>query len=71
MANNRLYILDTETGEKFLLAKSMGDGWYIWSDPESFEDSFENWMEGRDIAASYGVLDMKPTKLKLITENEE
>ena len=28
MANNRLYIIDTRTGEKFMLAKSMGGGWH-------------------------------------------
>lgn len=30
MSNNRLYIKDTETGEKFLLAKGWGNGWRLF-----------------------------------------
>jgi hypothetical protein len=51
MANNRLYIIDTETGDKFCLAKSMAYGWYC---REGVEHRFEEWADMRDLEASYG-----------------
>jgi hypothetical protein len=62
MANNRLYIVDTETGDKFLLCKSFGQ----WTMHPS-SDEFDNWLKDRDIASTTGT---EPTKLVLKTENE-
>ena len=52
MANNRLFIVDSETNEKFLLAKSMGMGWYI-KNPEFVKD-LGKWLAERDLGASHG-----------------
>lgn len=60
MSNNRLYIIDTETNEKLLLAKSFGQ-WII----HPSNDEITNWLENRDCGATTGI---EPTKLKLITE---
>jgi hypothetical protein len=67
MANNRLYIIDTETGDKFCLAKSMGDGWYLSYSIKGFEE----WANKRDYAASYECYKEPRTKFILRTENEE
>lgn len=66
MANNRLYILDPETNESFMLAKALGDGWYIHN-PEDFAQRLEQWLDGRDMAASYGGINVQ-TELRLCTE---
>lgn len=73
MANNRLYIVNPETGEKFCLAKSFGDGWQTWHDaPEMLEQKLNEFFDGADVEASFGnSAQMKPTKLYLTTENEE
>ena len=65
MANNRLYIQDTETGDRFLLCKSLGMGWYVWSgfDP----DKLTEWMDGRDEIAESRCY---ATRLRLVTEYE-
>lgn len=63
MANNRLYILDTVTGDKFLLAKSGGGGWYL-----TLRDSFEDWISDRDVNSSWGNCPGR-TVLKLVDEN--
>lgn len=66
MANNRLIIVDEETGEELCIAKSMGDGWY----PSNHYSHLEEWLHNRDLDASIGnTNDMKPTNLKLVTEN--
>lgn len=65
MANNRLFIVDTETGEEKLLCKTFGSGWYEWQEPGVLTE----WLEERDIAASYGNGD-SPTKLRLRAEND-
>lgn len=72
MANNRLYIVDTESGERILLAKSNGRGWWIWYGKDKAErlDQLSNWLELRDRRASYGNTDKSPSKLRLVTENE-
>jgi hypothetical protein len=72
MANNRLFIVDTETGERIMLAKSNGDGWWIWygEDQASRIDELTAWLQLRDLNASYGNTDCQPSKLKLVTENE-
>ena len=65
MANNRLYIRDARTGERLLFCKSMGDGWYVAS---TFDEIHLNeWMEGRDINASYG---NGPGRTELVLETE-
>ena len=42
MANNRLYLVDTETGEKCLLAKGWGCAWELWD-----ADKLSHWLRGR------------------------
>lgn len=74
MANNRLYIEDTETGERFMLAKSMGEGWYTRNENEgeaTFQERFDAWLEGgaRDSGASYRNRE-EPTRFRIVTENE-
>lgn len=65
MANNKLYIVDTKTGEKCLFSKGLCFGWEgIESDHIERLDRF---LKNRDIPASSGD---EPTVLKLITENE-
>jgi hypothetical protein len=66
MANNRLYLVDGETGEKILLAKSFGMGWQI-SRPA---DELSEWLEQRDVAASYGNAAGPGTTLGLVAEND-
>lgn len=67
MANNRLYLKDTETGEQILVAKSFGDGW-TW---RASANELIQWLRERDMGASYGITDDQPTRLKLETENEQ
>lgn len=80
MANNRLYLVDTETGERQVLFKSGGEGWYVSADT----DEIERWLTGRDIpCAVAGVVyaatatpgetapRVLPTRLQLRTEYEE
>lgn len=66
MANNRLYIKDLETGERFLIAKSWGDGWICWHHLEMLTE----WFGGRDGKASYGNTSNTKSNLMLETENE-
>jgi len=66
MANNRLYLRDTESGEIFLLAKSMGTGWYFCQTDERVNSFFEM----RDMGASYGDCYVKST-LELFAENDD
>jgi len=69
MANNRLYIVDQANGQEFLLAKSMGRGWYLWGgfDPGKLED----FLLARDGGASLGFpLNQEKTSLKLLAESE-
>lgn len=49
MANNRLYIVDTETGERFLLCKSSGYDWnvftaWIYYKNKFFSFVFQRWI---------------------------
>ncbi len=62
MANNRLYLIDTETNEKILLCKSFGQ-WFLYPT----EEVLNNWLKDRDIAST---TDKYPTKLILKIENE-
>ena len=65
MANNRLYLVNTRTGEKRLLAKSLGDGWYDPGQPDNSVPLFE-WLSG-DLASWNEAM---PTELTLKTEYE-
>ncbi len=70
MAKNKLYILDTETGDKILLAKSMGEGWEY--DNKTWDGNYDimcEWFSVRDLQASYGNCLDGNTKLKLVCEN--
>jgi hypothetical protein len=63
MANNRLYIEDTETGERYLLAKGFGDLWSLSGD----DDKLHDWLTTGDrdrLASDHGA-----TKLRLVTED--
>ena len=64
MANNRLYIVDTDTGDAFMLCKSHGAGWGVFN-PE-MGDELDFWLNGRDEVAQAGG---DYTKFKLVTEN--
>lgn len=63
MANNRLYIEDTATGERFMLAKGWGDGWEVYPLAHQLTD----WLKCRDMAAAIG---QPKTTLRLVTEND-
>jgi len=65
MANNRLYIVDTETGDKCFLSKGLAFGWDGLD--KDFQKRLDKWLYNKDIAASAGYA---PTKLVLKTENE-
>jgi hypothetical protein len=70
MANNRLYIYDPESNEAFLLAKSIGEGWYP-SPRHELDDvmgRLERWFELRDFGAAYGNCINGKTQLVLMTE---
>ena len=69
MADNRLFIIDTETGEKFCLCKSYSTGWYV-KNPASLGDELTEWLDMRDIDAAYGTGDTQ-TELILVTENSK
>lgn len=62
MANNRLYLEDTETGDRILLAK----GWGFWQWHPDAEDLTE-WLRNRDIASACGP-DGTDTWLRLVTD---
>ena len=64
MANNRLYIVDTETDEFFMLCRSLGGGWGIFD--SEIGDELDKWLKDRDDKAQLGG---KYTKLILVTEN--
>lgn len=68
MANNRLYIEDTETGELLMVAKSFGDGWH-W---RKSDDEINDWLEKkkRDFEATSGSTSGTWTTLRLVTEHE-
>lgn len=72
MANNRLYIKDTLTGESLMIAKSGGDGWYFrfWDNEAQKVLSLEeasDWLGMRDWKCQYGG---DETTLKLLTEQQ-
>ncbi len=67
MANNRLWLVDQTSGDQFMLAKTMGAGWYHHA---ALEPSLWEWLEGRDEAASWGNATGN-TVLTLRAENDE
>ena len=50
MANNRLYILDTETGDKLFIGKGFGSGW-CWNPGAN---DMTKWLCNHDIDSSRG-----------------
>ncbi len=68
MANNRLFIMDTETGDIIMLAKSMGVGWYTRGGIEQRLDDFFDEDGDRDQGASYGAGGI--SRLVIRTEGE-
>lgn len=84
MANNRLFIVDSITGERFLLCKSFGHGWQSfqralraagateWVDEtaEEWVKRLDAWLALRDTGAAYGNTNSEPSELRLVTENE-
>jgi hypothetical protein len=64
MSNNRLYIVDKETGDEICIAKGNGNGWFCIKS----EDELGDWLEYRDIGASCGDPE---TGLFLRTENHD
>ncbi|KKK78864.1 hypothetical protein LCGC14_2839290 [marine sediment metagenome] len=64
MANNRLYIVDTDTGDAFMLCSSCGAGWGVGN--SEMGEELDMWLNGRDETAQAGG---DYTKFKLVTEN--
>ena len=65
MANNRLYILDRDTGERFYFAKSDApDTWLL----QFKQESLQRWLEGRDLAALEDDVSAV-TRLQLVDEH--
>lgn len=62
MANNRLYIEDTETGHAVLLAKGWGDGWSVWAE----EDVLVRFLNVHDCDGARG----GKSSLRLVTEDD-
>ena len=72
MANNRLYLVDTETYEWILLAKGWASGWQYWEKTplEQFLESHNANSDPRDLTAAAAFGDYPFTKLKLFTETD-
>ena len=71
MANNRLYITD-DYGNSFMLAKSLGDGWYIShgsGSPKEYYERLEQFFDDCVDVGAFGIHEQ--TKLTLTTEYEE
>ncbi len=68
MPNNRLYIIDTETGDKFMLCQSMGidKSWGIY-DSETL-DKLDRWLKDRDCETIHN--SGKISRLVFRTEHE-
>jgi hypothetical protein len=62
MADNRLYIVDTETGEEIMVAKSPGQHGWLWMKTDK---ELDQWLDSRDMAAVYA---QGASKLTLKTE---
>ena len=70
MANNRLYLVDTETKRAFMLAKTLGDGWYVFYD--DLTQRLNTWfLDCLDFTAQYGHCDERDhSNLVIMTEHE-
>jgi hypothetical protein len=70
MANNRLYLVDTENYEWILLAKGWASGWQYWTEApiEEFLESHNENSDPRDLTASGAFGENPLTKLALFTE---
>ena len=81
MANNRLYLYDPETHETFLLAVTVGEGWYVqaggpMTQPYAerlYHDHFalrlNAWLTDRDYGAAWSNA-QDTTTLQLCTEHD-
>lgn len=67
MANNRLYIQDTETGETFMLAKGFGGEWSVLA---LCADDLEAWLNDGDRVRDVVASEVGATLLRLVTEDE-
>lgn len=69
MANNRLYLVDLENGEKFMLAKGWGSGWVVWDCPQGkpLAEQLHEWLQHRDIESAIG---NPKSYLTIMTEND-
>ena len=68
MANNRLYLVDTETDRQILIAKSWGDGWILWNGEDGIGMRLQDFFDGAlDFEAQVG---KKPSNLVIRTEDE-
>lgn len=67
MANNRLFITDSITGDRIMVAKSFGDGW-VW---EKSKAEMQEWLDKheRDIDAAWGGVGDAKSSLIFETEN--
>jgi len=68
MANNRLFIEDSETGDRLMVAKSFGKGW----DWRKSADQINEWLakRERDSLASFNDTLKIASTLRFRTENE-
>jgi hypothetical protein len=64
MVKQKLWLVDTKTGNKILFAEAMGMDWYI-VDMDEFGTKIDDWITGRDHDAAHGT---EPTALILKTE---
>ena len=64
MANNRLFIIDGKTGERVMLAKTHGGGWYL----SVTKKELGEWMTSHDERACIGNCFDEPTNLRLEVE---
>ncbi|KKN74786.1 hypothetical protein LCGC14_0386790 [marine sediment metagenome] len=54
MANRRLWIVDSKTGDRILLAKGWGEEWVTWpagrlNGGMTFQERLNSWFELRDV----------------------
>jgi hypothetical protein len=61
MFDQKLWLVDTKTGDKLLLLESYEGGWWF----DDCDDFLHEWLVGRDLAAAHGT---EPTALILKTE---
>ena len=70
MSTNRLYLVDSETGDNLLIAKSMG-AWRPVIGPDALEepglamDALGDWLNGHDLLGATG----SKTQMTLVDES--